>query len=55
MSSNANIVIAQALMMRIRDYAERALDKKDVRNLKKSQFQVQAMTFAFPAVLAGRL
>ena len=30
MSSNANIVIAQALMMRIKDYAERALDKKDV-------------------------
>ena len=25
------------------------------RNLKKSQFRVQAMTFAFPAVLAGRL
>lgn len=30
MSNNANIVIAQALMMRIKDYAERALDKKDV-------------------------
>lgn len=30
MSSNANIVIAQALMMRIKDYAERALDKRDV-------------------------
>lgn len=30
MSSNVNIVIAQALMMRIKDYAERALDKKDV-------------------------
>ena len=30
MSNNANIVIAQALMMRIKDYAERALDRKDV-------------------------
>ena len=30
MSENAKIVIAQALMMRIKDYAERALDKKDV-------------------------
>ena len=30
MSNNANIVIAQALMMRIKDYAERSLDKKDV-------------------------
>ncbi len=30
MSNNANIVIAQALMMRIKDCAERALDKKDV-------------------------
>ena len=30
MSNNANIVIAQALMMRIKGYAERALDKKDV-------------------------
>mgnify|MGYP000212910469 FL=1 len=30
MSSNVNIVIAQALIMRIKDYAERALDKKDV-------------------------
>ena len=30
MRNNANIVIAQALMMRIKDYAERALDKKDV-------------------------
>lgn len=30
MSNNANIVIAQALMMRIKDFAERALDKKDV-------------------------
>lgn len=30
MSNNANIVISQALMMRIKDYAERALDKKDV-------------------------
>ena len=28
MSGNAKIVIAQALMMRIKDYAERALDKK---------------------------
>ena len=28
MSDNAKIVIAQALMMRIKDYAERALDKK---------------------------
>lgn len=26
MSDNAKIVIAQALMMRIKDYAERALD-----------------------------
>ena len=25
------------------------------KDLKKSQFQVQVMTFAFPAVLAGRL
>lgn len=30
MSDNAKIVMAQALMMRIKDYAERALDKKDV-------------------------
>lgn len=30
MSNNANIVISQALMMRIKDYVERALDKKDV-------------------------
>lgn len=30
MSNNANIVIAQALMMRIKDYVERALDRKDV-------------------------
>ena len=30
MSGNAKIVIAQALMMRIKDYAERSLDKKDV-------------------------
>ena len=30
MSNNANIVIAQALMMRIKDYAERALNEKDV-------------------------
>ena len=30
MSNNANIVISQALMMRIKDYAERALNEKDV-------------------------
>lgn len=30
MSDNADIVIAQALMMRIKDFAERALDKRDV-------------------------
>ena len=30
MSNNANIVIAQDLMMRIKDYVERALYKKDV-------------------------
>lgn len=30
MSDNAKIVIAQALMMRIKDYAEKSLDKKDV-------------------------
>lgn len=30
MSNNANIVIAQALMMRIKDCVERAMDKKDV-------------------------
>lgn len=30
MSDNVKLVIAQALMMRIKDYAERALDKKDV-------------------------
>ena len=30
MSNNANIVIAQALMMRIKDFAERALNKRDV-------------------------
>jgi hypothetical protein len=29
-SNNANIVIAQALMMRIKDYTERALNEKDV-------------------------
>ena len=30
MSNNSNLIIAQALMMRIKDYVERALDKKDV-------------------------
>ena len=35
--------------------AERVAFFRAKRNLKKSQFQVQAMTFAFPAVLAGRL
>ena len=30
MNNNANIVIAQALMMRIKDYTERALNGKDV-------------------------
>ena len=30
MSDNSKIVIAQALMMRIKDFAERALDKRDV-------------------------
>lgn len=30
MSDNSKIVIAKALMMRIKDYAERSLDKKDV-------------------------
>ena len=30
MSNNANIVIAQALMLRIKDYVERALNEKDV-------------------------
>lgn len=30
MSNNANIVIAQALMMRIKDYTERALNEKDI-------------------------
>lgn len=30
MSNNANIVIAQALMMRIKDYVERALNEKNV-------------------------
>ena len=30
MSNNANIVIAQALMMRIKNYVERALNEKDV-------------------------
>ena len=30
MSDDAKIVIAQALMMRIKDYTERALNKKDV-------------------------
>ena len=30
MSDNSKIVIAQALMMRIKDYAERALNGKDV-------------------------
>lgn len=30
MSDNVEIVIAQDLMMRIKDYVERALDKKDV-------------------------
>ena len=29
-SNNAKIVIAQALMMRIKDYVERALNEKDV-------------------------
>ena len=31
MSNNSNLVIAQALMMRIKDYVERALDKRDVK------------------------
>lgn len=30
MSNNSNLVIAQALMMRIKDYVERALNEKDV-------------------------
>jgi hypothetical protein len=30
MSNNTNIIISQALMMRIKNYAERALDRKDV-------------------------
>ncbi len=30
MSNDANIVIAQALMMRIKNYAERALNREDV-------------------------
>ena len=30
MRDNAKIVIAQALMMRIKDYVERALNEKDV-------------------------
>ena len=30
MNNNANIVIAQALMMRIKDYVERSLNEKDV-------------------------
>ena len=30
MSNNTNIVISQALIMRIKDFAERALDRKDV-------------------------
>ena len=30
MSDNSKIVIAQALMMRIKDFAERALGKRDV-------------------------
>lgn len=30
MSNNANIVIAQALMMKIKNCAERALNEKDV-------------------------
>ena len=30
MSNNSNLVIAQALMMRIKDYTERALNEKDV-------------------------
>lgn len=30
MSDNVEVVIAQALMMRIKDFAERALDRKDV-------------------------
>lgn len=30
MSNNTNIIISQALMMRIKNFAERALDRKDV-------------------------
>lgn len=30
MSNNSDLVIAQSLMMRIKDYVERALYKKDV-------------------------
>lgn len=40
MSNNANIVIAQALMMRIKDYAERALDRKDV-TLDMAMFEIR--------------
>lgn len=31
MSNNTKIIIAQSLMMRIKDYAERALNEKDVK------------------------
>ena len=30
MSNNSDLVIAQSLMMRIKDYVERALNEKDV-------------------------
>ena len=50
MSDNAKIVIAQALMMRIKDYAERSLDKKDVTLIwlwLKYAIQLTLMTSIF--------
>ena len=46
MSDNANIVIAQALTMRIKDYAERALDKRDV-NLDMAMTEIRYTVDAY--------
>ena len=46
MSDNAKIVIAQALMMRIKDYAGRALDKKDV-TLDIAMVEIRDTVYAY--------
>ena len=46
MSDNAKMVIAQALMMRIKDYAGRALDKKDV-TLDIAMVEIRDTVYAY--------